>query len=119
LEEVYGNVNANITKISEVSNTGTKSFILVDNKPSALFDVYTDSASTIKTAIDSSFGIKCPNSIQINNRTESFETFDYEGCSWGDALVKEAAFCGKCANTNIRTFFSNVNVSLSFEYVRK
>lgn len=117
LEEVNGFVNATIGMISEASGLGTKTQILIDGKPTSLFDAQQDSAATVESAIATSFGIRCPNSIQINERADSFATLDYEGCSWGDGMVNETAFCGKCSSTNTRTFFSNLNVSLSYEYV--
>lgn len=117
LEEANGFVNATITKVSEASGLGTKTQMMIDGKPTSQFDAQQDSAQTIEQAITTSFGIRCPNSLQINNRADSFTTLDYEACSWGDSMVNETAFCGKCASTNTGTFFSSLNVSLSFEYV--
>ena len=117
LQEVNGYLNATISKVSQSSELGLSSFILVDEKPTGLFNAYTDTAATIKAVVDNSFGIRCPNSIQVNNSKESFQTFVYETCTWGDDMVSEVAFCGKCANRNTASLFTNLNVSLSYQFV--
>lgn len=117
LEEANNYVNATIIKVSGANGLGSKSHIMIYDKPSSLFNPYEDSANDIESVIDESFGIRCPNSIQKNNASESFETFDYEGCSWGDKMLNETAFCGKCASSNTNSFFRNLNVSLSYNFV--
>lgn len=117
LKEVNNYVNATITKVADASGLGSKSHIMIDNKPTFLFNAYEDSSEDIESVLAKSFGIRCPNSIQINNASESIRTFDYEGCSWGEEMLNETAFCGKCASSNTDSFFSNLNASLSYNFV--
>ncbi len=112
-------MNASVSKISEASTNGTRSYFLIDGKPSKPFHAYTDSADAIKVAIDGTFGIGCPRSI-YGDALAGELSFDYEsGCSWGDDLISETAFCGKCANRNTFNFFNGINFTMTYEYVSR
>ena len=116
ISESMGMVNATVTRQSEKSGSGSKSFLMINDQPSALFDVKADSAEVIQKQISQSFGIRCPVSIQINDDKDSFKTFDYEDCSWGENMVNETAFCGKCSNKD-HYLFKNLNSTLDYKYV--
>ena len=116
LTETTGYVNATIDILQAGVSPSAKSYIIVDGRPSGLFDLSNDSGDEIKSAVSESFGIRCPGSIQMNNESVSMATYDYETCSWGNNQLKDKAFCGKCSNTGNR-LFSNLNSSLTYEHV--
>lgn len=116
LSESMGMVNVTVNRVKEKSGSGTKSHLMINDQPSALFDARSDSAEVIQNQIAQSFGIRCPVSIQVNNEKDSFKTFDYEECSWGENMINETAFCGKCSNRN-HYLFRNLNSSLNYKYV--
>lgn len=116
LFESMGMVNITVDRLSEKTGSGSKSYLMINDQPSALFDVQSDSLDVIQNQIGQSFGIRCPVSIQINNDIDSFKTFDYEDCSWDENMINETAFCGKCSNKN-HYLFKNLNSTLNYKYV--
>ena len=115
LTETLGLVNITASVLNGATGGGSKSHLMIENVPSPLFDLNSE-AKDIKEAIDQSFGIRCPNSIQQQDDTQSFATFDFEDCAWGENIVSETAFCGKCASQS-RFFFRGLNVPLTYEHV--
>jgi len=117
IDEVLGYVNATITQVNSTSFLSSMSQVAVDGVPSELFDLASDSADKVRASIEKSFGIRCPASISVNNKTTSFATFDYEdGCKWDTRPVNESAYCGKCASSSA-SLFTNLNSTLDFKYV--
>lgn len=113
LIETTGNVNASINVLQAADSSAAKSYLVVDGRPSGLFDLENDSADEIKSAVSESFGIRCPGSIQ---NSDSEVTFDYETCSWQNNQLNTTAFCGKCSNPSNR-LFNNLDLSLKYENV--
>ena len=117
IDEVLGYVNATITQVNSTSLMSSMSQVAVDGVPSELFDLASDSADKVRASIEKSFGIRCPASISVNNKTKSFATFDYEdGCKWDTRPVNESAYCGKCASSSA-SLFTNLNSTLDYKYV--
>lgn len=68
----------------------------------------------IKGSIDSSFGIRCPESIISG----SGALYDFEGMSYDDsAALNETAFCGKTASKGSILLLWNQNISMNNNYV--
>ena len=96
LQESMNFVQFNLTRISEATKPGKKSYLLINDQPSALFDLDSSEAD-IKKAVDQSFGIRCPTSIQSKEDKDVHTVWDFEGCNPGVNMINETAFCGKCA----------------------
>ena len=71
----------------------------------------------IMSAIGSSFGIRCPNSIQLES-ADVIKVFDYESeCAWDNMPLRNTAFCGKCAKNSNILISNNANTSLIYNNV--
>jgi hypothetical protein len=69
------------------------------------------------SAIGSSFGIRCPNSIQFES-ADVIKVFDYESeCAWDNMPLSGTAFCGKCSRNSNLLLSNNANTSLTYNYV--
>ncbi len=97
LIEMSGLVNMTVSRVSE-AGAGRMSQVLVDGVPGGLFNAYNASEKEVKRAVEQSFGIRCPVSVQMMNESEAAATFDYEGCAFGEKRLEERAFCGQCGN---------------------
>ncbi len=67
-------------------NINKLSFIRLD----IVFEIYFQ----IKTAIDKSFGIRCPSSVNVEN-SDVLKVYDFEDCRYDNRPVNDTAFCGK------------------------
>ena len=97
LFEMSGLVNATVTRVSN-AQPGLMTHLMIEAVPSGLFNAYSSSEEEVKAAIEKSFGIRCPVSVQMMNATDAAATFDYEGCEHGENRLEETAFCGQCGN---------------------
>ncbi|CAF0710276.1 unnamed protein product [Brachionus calyciflorus] len=115
IEEALKFVTTKVTELTKGVSNGKHIQLIIENQAGKLFDVL-DSSENIKSAIEESFSIRCPNSISNPGKNE-FNTFDFEDeCQVSDKPLNETAFCGKCArNSNI--IFNGLNSSLVNNFV--
>jgi len=112
-------VNATLTERRDPTQNGKSFYLLIGSEfQTGLFNLQ-DPIEQITSAINQSFGIRCPVSIAVNNRADSWQTFDYEdSCLLPDFdQLNEAAYCGKCSKTKDFTLFTNLNSTLDYRYL--
>ena len=73
----------------------------------------------VQSALDKSFGIRCPVGVQMDD-TNSVYLDDFENsCQWSPMPFNYTAFCGKCSQIYTYDLFrpNNISVSLTNNYV--
>ena len=91
---------------------------MIEDSPTHLLSLE-DPPNNLKSELEKSFGIRCPNSIVQKIPNVVYSVFDYESeCDWSNTPLNETAFCGKCAKKNSNTILSNANIPLTYNFVK-